>query len=171
MNKDFRILEEAYQTILEKAAKECKWAKKGCDCDGCDDCKANQKKKKLSPKHKKIAQAAPPPDKITGADFAALKKKKVKNVKEGMTFDELYRSVINEASKKSKHSDSPFSGPFEKSKKAWQVFKDIDGDAIDEDADYLVVKLDQTSDELLGKDVLKLDPFEIDFIQKSGVEG
>ena len=30
----------------------------------------------LSPKQKKIAQAAPPPDKITGADFAALKSKK-----------------------------------------------------------------------------------------------
>ena len=31
---------------------------------------------KLSSKQKKIAQAAPPPDKITGADFAALKSKK-----------------------------------------------------------------------------------------------
>ena len=30
----------------------------------------------LNPKQKKIAQAAPPPDKITGADFAALKSKK-----------------------------------------------------------------------------------------------
>ena len=30
---------------------------------------------KLSPKQKKIAAAAPPPNKITGADFAALKKK------------------------------------------------------------------------------------------------
>jgi len=32
--------------------------------------------KKLSPKQKKIASAAPPKDKITGADFAALKTKK-----------------------------------------------------------------------------------------------
>jgi|TARA_R110001592_G_scaffold298188_1_gene568803 hypothetical protein len=31
-------------------------------------------KKKLSPKQKKIAQAAPPPDVITGADFKALNK-------------------------------------------------------------------------------------------------
>ena len=30
---------------------------------------------KLSPKQQKIAAAAPPPNKITGADFAALKKK------------------------------------------------------------------------------------------------
>jgi len=32
-------------------------------------------KKELSPKQKKIAAAAPPEDKITGADFKALKKK------------------------------------------------------------------------------------------------
>ena len=38
------------------------------------------KKKKLSKKQKKIAQAAPPPDEITGADFKALNKK---NVDEG----------------------------------------------------------------------------------------
>ena len=31
--------------------------------------------KELSPKQKKIAAAAPPEDKITGADFAALRKK------------------------------------------------------------------------------------------------
>jgi hypothetical protein len=34
------------------------------------------KKKKLSKKQLKIAQAAPPPDEITGADFAALRKQK-----------------------------------------------------------------------------------------------
>lgn len=34
--------------------------------------------KKLSPKQKKIAKAAKPYNKITGADFKALKKKKKK---------------------------------------------------------------------------------------------
>ena len=34
--------------------------------------------KKLSPKQKKIARAAHPYDKITGADFAFLRKKKKK---------------------------------------------------------------------------------------------
>jgi hypothetical protein len=34
--------------------------------------------KKLSPKQKKIAKAAHPYDKITGADFAVLRKKKKK---------------------------------------------------------------------------------------------
>ena len=38
-----------------------------------------KEKKKLSPKQKKIAQAAPPPDEITGADFKALNKKKKVN--------------------------------------------------------------------------------------------
>jgi len=36
----------------------------------------NEKNKKLSKKQKKIAQAAPPPDEITGADFKALNKRK-----------------------------------------------------------------------------------------------
>ena len=36
----------------------------------------SEKKKRLSKKQMKIAQAAPPPDEITGADFKALNKKK-----------------------------------------------------------------------------------------------
>ena len=172
MNKDLQYLEEAYQTILEKSAEVCKHAEKGCDCDGCKDCKANQKEskedskedsKELSPKQKKIAQAAPPPDKITGADFAALKKKKK------ATVEEAYEAIL-EASKKVEMGPFIVSGPHEKSKKAFQVFQDLDGERIQDDVDYLVYKLDGTSDELLGKDVLKLDPFEIDFIQKSGSE-
>jgi len=41
--------------------------------------KLNEKKKKLSKKQKKIAQVAPPPDEITGADFKALNKQKNTN--------------------------------------------------------------------------------------------
>jgi hypothetical protein len=40
-------------------------------------------KKKLSPAQKKIAAKAAPFDKITGADFKALKKEKKKNSKKG----------------------------------------------------------------------------------------
>ena len=54
---------------------------KGCGC-GCSKpgCKGACKKssKSLSPKQKKIAGAADPKDKITGADFKALKKAKKK---------------------------------------------------------------------------------------------
>ena len=165
MNKDFQLLEEAYKTILEKSAGTCKNSEKDCDCDDCEDCKDNQKKskKELSPKQKKIAQAAPPPDKITGADFAALKKKKK------ATVEEAYEAILEKA-RKVEFGPSAISGPQEKSKKAFQVFQDLDGERIKDDVDYLVYKLDGTSDELLGKDVLALDPFEIDFIQKSGSE-
>jgi hypothetical protein len=37
--------------------------------------KISEKKKKLTKKQMKIAQAAPPPDEITGADFEALRDK------------------------------------------------------------------------------------------------
>ena len=53
------------------------------------------KKKKLSKKQLKIAKAAPPPDEITGADFAALRKKK------NETLDE-YVNSLNEKKKKKK---------------------------------------------------------------------
>ena len=45
-----------------------------CGCMG----KKKPAKKGLSPKQKKLAGAASPSDKITGADFKALKKKKKK---------------------------------------------------------------------------------------------
>jgi hypothetical protein len=167
MDKDFQLLEEAYKTILEKSAGTCKNSKK--DCDGCEDCKDNQKKskKELSPKQKKIAQAAPPPDEITGEDFAALKKKKVK---EGFAFDNLYKSIIAENSKKVEFGPSAISGPFEKSKKAFEIFKDNHGERIEDDASYVVHMKDDVSNEvskeLLGKDVLALDPFDIIKIEK-----
>lgn len=88
-NNDVKLLEEAYQLILEKAK-----ARKSAedDSESQEEGKLNQKKK-LSPKQKKIAQAAPPPTKITGADFAAMgKKKKSKTeIKEGVLFDEVCR--------------------------------------------------------------------------------
>jgi hypothetical protein len=61
-----------------------------------------KKAKKLSPAQKKIAQAAPPPDEITGADFAKLRKKKSTLKKEDLSFKDLFNRVISEKS-------SPFS--------------------------------------------------------------
>ena len=91
LSKDQDLLAEAY-TLVEKT---CKCAAKGgsCKCDGCKECKANQKdKKQLSSAQKKIAQAAPPPNKITGADFEALKK-------EGLNFKDMFAAVMNESAK------------------------------------------------------------------------
>lgn len=88
MNKDVKQLEQAYQTILEKA-NTAKEIKKECDCDGnCKTCKNNSK---LSSKQKKLARAAHPFDKITGADFASLKDKK-----ESVSFDDICKNVLNE---------------------------------------------------------------------------
>ena len=56
--------------------------------------KINEKKKKLSKKQLKIAQAAPPPDEITAADFKALNKKKNESL------EEILESFINLDEKK-----------------------------------------------------------------------
>ena len=45
--KDQELLSEAYTKVLQEAM-DCKWAKKGCKCNGgCKDCKSNQKKKNV----------------------------------------------------------------------------------------------------------------------------
>lgn len=67
--------------------------------------KLNEKKKKLSKKQKKIAQAAPPPDEITGADFKALNKKKNESL------EEVLESYINlDEKKKKKKTDFDVGG-------------------------------------------------------------
>ena len=67
------------------------------------------KKKKLSKKQLKIAQAAPPPDEITGADFAALRAKKDKKIDE-------FVSQIDE--RKRKRKIRKYATPGEKSYRA-----------------------------------------------------
>jgi len=67
--------------------------------------KINESKKKLSKKQKKIAQAAPPPDEITGADFKALNKKK------NETLEDVLESYINlDEKKKKKKTDFDVGG-------------------------------------------------------------
>ena len=41
MNKDADLIAEAYQKVLE-GTEHCKYAKEGCDCDKCEECKENQ---------------------------------------------------------------------------------------------------------------------------------
>lgn len=42
LNRDEKLLAEAYQRIMESEDK-CSHAKNGCDCDECEDCKDNKK--------------------------------------------------------------------------------------------------------------------------------
>ena len=53
----------------------CKSCGCGCSKPNCKGACKKTKKKSLSPKQKKIAGAASPTDKITGADFKSLRKK------------------------------------------------------------------------------------------------
>ena len=55
--------------------------------------------KALSPKQKKIAAAAPPEDKITGADFAALRKEKSSNLSESQQLQSLEQQAKDFVSK------------------------------------------------------------------------
>ena len=103
MHNDEKLLSEAYTTMLEKA-EHCRYAVDGCACGECEECLEHKQKaedeKELSPKQKKLAQKAPPFNKITGADFVAAIKKK-KKVKESfepsqhMTrFEEAFTDVL-----------------------------------------------------------------------------
>ena len=55
--------------------------------------------KALSPKQKKIASAAPPENKITGADFAALQKEKSSNLSESQQLQSLEQQAKDFVSK------------------------------------------------------------------------
>jgi hypothetical protein len=65
----------------------------------------SEKKKKLSKKQMKIAQAAPPPDEITGADFKALNKKKNESLEEVL---ESYISLDEKRKKRRKKKKTDF---------------------------------------------------------------
>jgi hypothetical protein len=99
---------ETYSVMTNKGPKtcRCKHAARGCDCDGCEDCRSNQQmdesKKQLTPAQKKIAQAAPPPDEITGADFKALAKKKKQKLEEFSDFKSYFADSINEGTRSSR---------------------------------------------------------------------
>jgi hypothetical protein len=48
MRKDDHIIFENYKNknskLVEESDVKCQYAQEGCDCDGCEDCKANQTK-------------------------------------------------------------------------------------------------------------------------------
>jgi len=69
-----------------------------------------EKKKKLSKKQKKIAAAAPPEDEITGADFAALRKKKEENL------DEFVDKLDEKKRRKKRKSRKPKPNKYQRTK-------------------------------------------------------
>lgn len=168
LSKDQDMLAEAYEVMTNRGTKTCtcKYAAKGCDCNGCQDCKDNheqldeaKKAKKLSSAQKKIAQAAPPPDEITGSDFAALKKKKT--MKEGFSFKDLYNAIMTEGEYKPDLSTkAPISGPLEHDKLVLMLRRLSNGEisSIDPESPYVATLKDGTKKPLKGESVkLMLD--------------
>ena len=85
LSKDQDLLAEAY-TLVEKT---CKCAAKGgsCKCDGCKECKANQKPVK---KGKKPAFLEENKDKKKPFPF---------EMREGLNFKDMFAAVMNESKK------------------------------------------------------------------------
>lgn len=104
ISKDQDMLSEAYQTMTNKGMKElhCKHAAKGCDCDGCDECRANQetieeaKKKAGKPDYLDVDEDGNKKESMK----KALHDKKKKHLKEdGLTFKDLFNRVMVESEK------------------------------------------------------------------------
>lgn len=71
-----QIITEKFKKRITEAKEKIEHKDGKCDCE-------KSKGKKLSPAQKKIAKAANPKNKITGADFKALKKGSKKVTKKG----------------------------------------------------------------------------------------
>lgn len=100
LSKDQDMLLEAYNVITNKGAKEvyCKYAAKGCDCDGCEECKDNQEpieeaKKKDKPDYMDVDKDG---DKKESMKKALNDKKKHQMKEQYSSFKNLYDRVISE---------------------------------------------------------------------------
>lgn len=80
-----QIVTEKFKKRITEAKEKIEHKDSKCDCEKKNDkCGCEKSKgKKLSPAQKKIAKAANPKNKITGADFKALKKGSKKVTKKG----------------------------------------------------------------------------------------
>ena len=99
LSKDQDLLAEAYKTIGKHV---CMHAAKGCDCAGCDECKDNQEpieeaKKKAKPD---FLYADKDGDKEESSKKAFKDKNEKKSMKEGMSFKDLFKTIMNESEQK-----------------------------------------------------------------------
>ena len=104
LSKDQDMLLEAYNVITNKGAKEvhCKYAAKGCDCDGCEECKDNQEpieeaKKKAKPDYMDVDKDGDKKESMKKALKDKGEKKSSSLKKEGLSFKDLYNSVMTES--------------------------------------------------------------------------
>jgi len=88
MNKDADLLAEAYNKVL-KEAMHCKYAKEGCDCDKCEECKDNQtveEAKNAKPDYIDIDK--------DGDKEESMKKKKKSMHKENAEMANAYQTIL-----------------------------------------------------------------------------
>lgn len=108
LNGTNNLLEEAYKAVDKKMV--CKHAAKGCKCDGCKDCKANQKpleeaKKKAKPDYLDVDKDG---NKKESMKKALKDKQNKKPMKEGISsFKDLFQKVISEGKFDPKMSFGP----------------------------------------------------------------
>lgn len=93
MNKDANLLAEAYQKVLE-GTEHCKWAKEGCDCDGCEECKANQKVEEAKAAKPDYIDLDKDGDKKESMKKAAADKKKKSMHKENAEMASAYETIL-----------------------------------------------------------------------------
>lgn len=102
LSKDQDMLAEAYNVMTNRGAKEmhCAHAAKGCDCNSCDECKANQEtieeKKSGKPDYMDVDKDG---NKKESMKKAVKDKAAKKTMKEGLSFKDLYNAVMNESKK------------------------------------------------------------------------
>lgn len=96
LSKDQDLLAEAYKSI----SKKCTCAAKGgtCDCDNCAKCRSNQKPLKENKKTEKPDYMDVDEDGDTEESMKkATKDKKFKKLaKEGLSFKDLFKSLMTE---------------------------------------------------------------------------
>jgi hypothetical protein len=93
MNKDADLIAEAYQKVLE-GTEHCKYAKEGCDCDKCDECKDNQtvdEAKSSKPDYVDIDKDG---DKKESMKKAVSDKKKKSFHKENAEMADAYETIL-----------------------------------------------------------------------------
>jgi len=93
MNKDADLIAEAYQKVL-KGTEHCKYAKEGCDCDGCEECEANQKVEEAKAAKPDYIDIDKDGDKKESMKKAAHDKKKKSFHKENAEMGEAYETIL-----------------------------------------------------------------------------
>ena len=93
MNKDADLLAEAYQKVLEEAM-HCKYAKKGCDCDNCEECKDNQTVEEAKHAKPDYIDIDGDGDKEESMKKAAADKKKKSMHKENAEMADAYQTIL-----------------------------------------------------------------------------